>query len=67
MSCHGLALEQVHRLWRAPVTEAGISGQAVATGELVVVDRYADSGAAITELADHGIETAMAAPPSPTR
>ncbi len=62
VSVHGLPDRVAWRLWRAPVSGSGASGQAVLLDEVVVLDRYADSQAGIRELAEDGVCTAMAAP-----
>ena len=62
VSCQGLEPQQVRRLWRARVADAGASGLAVSTGEPVVFDRYRSSVAGIRELVEDGLSVAMAAP-----
>src|SRR5437763_6736545 len=62
VSCQGLPPQRVHRLWRAPVAEAGVAGRAVATGELVVFAQYPTADGAIGELVEQGVSAAMAAP-----
>jgi diguanylate cyclase (GGDEF)-like protein len=63
VSCQGLPADQTRRLWRASLQDAGISGRAVASGELVLVDRHdGDNGIEIKELTQFGLHAAMAAP-----
>jgi diguanylate cyclase (GGDEF)-like protein len=61
-SCTGIAGELTRRLWRLPLTEAGVSGQAVRRNELVVMPRYPDSSEWLPELAADRLQAGMAAP-----
>ena len=60
-SC-GLTEKAAKRLWRVPVAQAGVAGQAVIHDDLVVVERYGTADNAIEELVALGMTTAMAAP-----
>jgi diguanylate cyclase (GGDEF)-like protein len=59
-SCTGIASELTRRLWRLPLAEAGVTGQATLRNELVVMYPQApDDG---SELAAAKIRAGMAAP-----
>jgi diguanylate cyclase (GGDEF)-like protein len=60
-SCTGIASDVTRRLWRLPMAEAGVTGQAVLRNELVVMPRYPDSWDRMPELATR-IRAGMAAP-----
>jgi len=60
-SC-GLPEDSAKVMWRVPVAEAGVAGQAVLLDDLVVVEGYEGFPHFIPEVARHGIQAAMAAP-----
>jgi diguanylate cyclase (GGDEF)-like protein len=62
VSCNGLAPDLASRLWQANVNETGICGLAVIRGEVVAADPYHGGPAIVPELANDGLQAAMAAP-----
>ncbi|OLB80293.1 MAG: hypothetical protein AUI14_07105 [Actinobacteria bacterium 13_2_20CM_2_71_6] len=62
VSYQGLAEQQANRIWRVALADAGVTGQAVVRGELVVAEDYPSSGTTIAELAGSGVRAVMAAP-----
>jgi diguanylate cyclase (GGDEF)-like protein len=62
VSSHGLPEDTAKRMWRVPLTNAGVAGRAVQLDELVLIEAYEASPYRIPELADVGIRAAMAAP-----
>ncbi len=61
-SCTGIASDVIRGLWRLPLAEAGVTGQAVLRNELVVMPRYPDSPDQMPGLAGVRIRAGMAAP-----
>ncbi|HEU4426421.1 MAG TPA: EAL domain-containing protein [Pilimelia sp.] len=62
VSAKGLPADLTRRLWRIPVDQAGATGQAARSGQLVVVNQYARSPLRIPQLVAIDIQSAMAAP-----
>jgi diguanylate cyclase (GGDEF)-like protein len=58
----GIASDVARRLWRLPLDEAGVTGQAVLRNELVVMPRYPDPPDELPDLPTERIRAAMAAP-----
>ncbi|MEV6595785.1 GGDEF domain-containing protein [Actinoplanes sp. NPDC051346] len=61
-SACGFSDELRHRLWRAPLETAGITGKAIRSGEVIVVEGYPHSPDATKEAVEAGVQAAMAAP-----